>query len=200
MPEQVSELVARYLIKVFKTVRPVSYARTGKVKARHWYCVSLTHFYVALEVCFDLTLGFVESFMAKTAPPGTSNQIWGWNIALLSRIHNAINLHKHPWVTCHKTAPKPYWSTAGILQWVRLLVCSRSKWKITTISFHSFKIFLRGANISSGPLSYFPLICPVSWMKNRAGMISIVSSLFLLATVLINCVESLHFKVITTIL
>lgn len=56
----------------------------------------------------DIFLGLCASV---TQPfPTQHNHILIWNVLVISRIHHPIDLHKSPWTTSHKTAPKHEWS------------------------------------------------------------------------------------------
>lgn len=53
--------------------------------AKQWLCL-LNNFCVYLS-------------MVKSRAPGGGKQVFGWNILVLRRIHNAINRHKSSWPT-----------------------------------------------------------------------------------------------------
>lgn len=90
-----------------------------------WYACICGLLYSGQNTAFTQNLGWTEMIIAKHCWFGImlgsyllkdlslpslnllaeATEFWGWNILILSRIHDAINLHKSS-CTSYKTAPK----------------------------------------------------------------------------------------------
>lgn len=97
---------ARY---VMQTTMSLFVSRKAKMYIIQFYAeyfklVDMSTLICALKSFFDFDIS-----TATSEPPIRNNQNSGWNILVLGRIHDAINVHKSSWTTSHTSASKHHW-------------------------------------------------------------------------------------------